>query len=98
MSDLQKIKDLIDSDEESNWILAVELARLLDNESQLIIYEELHKLDLRLHIEKWNYYFESTGIIYYNPIPNNVTPLSPTVVKELITNFKNIMNGKNNNT
>ena len=95
MSDLQKIKDLIDSDEESNWILAVELARLLDRESKFEVLKALVDKDTELHLERMMSYARM-GMIVYNPYNQSLHDNS--IITDLITNFKNIMNGKNNNT
>ena len=60
----QQLTELINSDDESNWVLAVEIGLSLnDNDTNVLLYKLLCIKDSELHRLKWREIFNNTGLI-----------------------------------
>lgn len=95
MTDLEKITNLIKSDDSSNWKLAFELSHLLDYRDKYLLLTEFKKKDSRLHYLKWQKYHNSG----YLPITNGFTDsLRSPIILEIIKNLTKILENESGRT
>jgi hypothetical protein len=86
----QQLTELINSNDESNWILAVEIGLSLnDNNVDTLLFNLLTSKDVKLHKEKMNDIFNKSGLI---PIGRTLTEVTITRLLEQVC--RTMINGR----